>query len=107
MSDYANLREYCYALMNPDPPLDEGMLAFMAADKAAFENRNPEPEIEPALLLCRTQAEWFAVQDALSAETPTADQTALLAELRALADDDEPPVTPPPVEEPPPTEPVP
>lgn len=104
MSDYANLREYCYALMNPDPPLDEGMLAFMAADKAAFENRNPEPEIEPALLLCRTQAEWFMVQDALSAEEPTAAQTALLDEVRGRAA----PVTPPPVTPPadsPPTDP--
>lgn len=102
MSDYANLREYCYALMNPDPPLDEGMLAFMAADKKAFENRNPEPEIEPALLLCRTQAEWFAVQDALSAEEPTAEQTALLAEVRGRA-----PAPPPAAPaDPPPTEPV-
>lgn len=105
MSDYANLREYCYALMNPDPPLDEGMLAWMAADKAAFENRNPEPEIEPALLLCRTQAEWFAVQDALSAEEPTEQQTALLAEVRGrAAPATPPPAEPPPAEEPPPVQ---
>ena len=104
MSDYGNLRVACYALMNPDPPLDEGMLAWIEAEKAAVENRNPEPEIEPALLLCKTQAEWFAVQDALSAEEPTAEQTALLAEVRGRAPAP-PPVTPP--AEPPPIEPVP
>lgn len=107
MSDYANLREAYYILATtpPDPPAE--YMAMIEKDRAAWANRNPDPVIDPALLFARNQAEWFAVQDALSTEEPTADQTALLAELRALADDDEPetpPVTPPPAD-PPPTDP--
>ena len=105
MSDYANLREAYYILLNtpPDPP-PPGLLAMMDHDREVGGNRNPDPEIEPALMLCRTQAEWFAVQDALSAEEPTAAQTELLAEVRGRAAPATPPptqpVTPPP-EEPP------
>lgn len=100
MSDYANLREAYHVLLNtpPDPPAE--LMAMIDAEREAYANRNPDPEIEPALMLCKNQAEWFAVQDALVAEEPTAEQTELLAEVRGRATTP-PPVTPPPAEPPP------
>jgi hypothetical protein len=66
MSDYANLREAYFILLNTPAEMPEEMQEMINADRERWANRNPDPDLEPTLLAATTQAEWHLAQQALA-----------------------------------------
>jgi hypothetical protein len=97
MSDYANLREAYYTLLNTPPEIPGDLQAAMDADREMHKHRNPDQPIDPALLRARNQAEWHLAQQALiDSETPDEERylaESLMAGVRRTAPEEDPDLT--------------